>query len=250
MARNEEKAQSMLYRFREVEMAELGLLKKDKRPRLASEVESLPEAERWRSQILREISKKVAKIQDPGLNDYQIRDLNDEINKLIREKGHWEYRIKQLGGPDYRKIAPRMLDSEGREVPGNRGYRYFGRAKELPGVKELFEEEEQEEHKKTRHELYKKVDADYYGYRDEDDGALVSYEAEVEERLYADHLAKMSNIPPTTSKEPTGDIDEILNSAVATSYVSYVPFIPSQKDVEDWMLRRRKQEIIDRYLGE
>lgn len=33
-----------------------------------------------------------------------------------------------------------MLDHEGKEVPGNRGYKYFGAAKELPGVKELFEQ--------------------------------------------------------------------------------------------------------------
>lgn len=26
-----------------------------------------------------------------------------------------------------------MLDHEGKEVPGNRGYKYFGAAKELPG---------------------------------------------------------------------------------------------------------------------
>lgn len=27
-----------------------------------------------------------------------IRDLNDEINRLIRSKGHWEHRIRELGG--------------------------------------------------------------------------------------------------------------------------------------------------------
>jgi len=26
-----------------------------------------------------------------------------------------------------------MLDHEGKEVPGNRGYKYFGAAKDLPG---------------------------------------------------------------------------------------------------------------------
>jgi pre-mRNA-splicing factor ISY1 len=33
------------------------------------------------------------------------------------------------------------LDKEGREAPGSRGYKYFGAAKDLPGVKELFEQE-------------------------------------------------------------------------------------------------------------
>lgn len=39
------------------------------------------------------------------------------------------------------RIGPRMLDHEGKEVPGNRGYKYFGAARDLPGVRELFEKE-------------------------------------------------------------------------------------------------------------
>jgi pre-mRNA-splicing factor ISY1 len=58
-----------------------------------------------------------------GLGEYKIRDLNDEINKLLREKSHWEDRVKELGGIDFKKTAPKMLDNEGKEVPGNRGYK-------------------------------------------------------------------------------------------------------------------------------
>ena len=36
-----------------------------------------------------------------GLGEFRIRDLNDEINKLLREKRHWEDRILELGGTDY-----------------------------------------------------------------------------------------------------------------------------------------------------
>lgn len=68
-----------------------------------------------------------------GLGEFRIRDLNDEINKLMREKRHWEVQIKSLGGPDHARVGPRMLDQDGREVPGNRGYKYFGAAKDLPG---------------------------------------------------------------------------------------------------------------------
>lgn len=53
-----------------------------------------------------------------GLGEHKIRDLNDEINKLIREKGHWEDRIKELGGADYKKYGPKVLDSQGMELPG------------------------------------------------------------------------------------------------------------------------------------
>lgn len=43
-----------------------------------------------------------------GLGEFRIRDLNDEINKLLREKRHWEDRIKDLGGPDY-AVSKNML---------------------------------------------------------------------------------------------------------------------------------------------
>ena len=39
---------------------------------------------------MREIGRKVAEIQNEGLGQFGLRDLNDEINKLIREKSHWE----------------------------------------------------------------------------------------------------------------------------------------------------------------
>ena len=135
-----------------------------------------------------------------GAAHRRLRDLNDEINKLIREKGHWERRIVELGGPDYAKSAPKVTvmpvarvsevchtmscapprnifeqqipcpcaphahccslqipalrafcplqvqDSEGKEIRDGvtgrgGGYRYFGAAKQLPGVRELFEKE-------------------------------------------------------------------------------------------------------------
>ena len=64
-----------------------------------------------------------------GLGEHKIRDLNDEINKLIREKGHWEDRIKELGGADYKKYGPKVLDSQGMELPG----KYCGIIRELIG---------------------------------------------------------------------------------------------------------------------
>ncbi|XP_051249791.1 pre-mRNA-splicing factor ISY1 homolog isoform X27 [Dicentrarchus labrax] len=180
MARNAEKAMTALARFRQAQLEEGKV--KERRPFLASECSELPKAEKWRRQIISEISKKVAQIQNAGLGEFRIRDLNDEINKLLREKGHWEVRIKELGGPDYARVGPKMLDHEGKEVPGNRGYKYFGAARDLPGVRELFEKEPAPALRKTRAELMKEVDAEYYGYRDEDDGVLLPLEMEYEKQ--------------------------------------------------------------------
>lgn len=45
-----------------------------------------------------------------SLSDYQVRDLNDEINKLMGQKYHWEKRIVELGGPDYTVNMTRICD--------------------------------------------------------------------------------------------------------------------------------------------
>ena len=80
MARNSEKAQSMLYRFRETQAAELGLqnrVKGERRPRMASSVTSLRQCEMWRADILKEVSRKVSKIQD-GMSDPSTWPLEED----------------------------------------------------------------------------------------------------------------------------------------------------------------------------
>ncbi|KAG0093239.1 NineTeen Complex (NTC) component [Podila epicladia] len=242
MARNEEKAQSMLYRFREAKNAELGGSRfKERRPYRVSEVNSLVEAEKWRRNVIGDISKKVSKIQDAGLSDFQIRDLNDEINKLMREKYRWEMHIKELGGVDYRVTGPKTLDAQGKEVPGARGYKYFGRAKELPGVKELFQPKAPTLKEKSRAELLRNVDADYYGYRDEEDGTLLEYEQEQEELAMERALEDAEE-----HNESAMDVDD---KEAQSSPVGPL-FVPSQKEVEEYLVKRRKQAILDRYVSE
>ena len=99
MARNEEKAQSMLNRYLQMKKGDAGV--PEKRPYLASLENDLGKAEKWRFQILKEISKKVQEIQVDTLPEYQLRELNDLINKLVREKNHWQRRIIELGGPNH-----------------------------------------------------------------------------------------------------------------------------------------------------
>lgn len=101
MSRNSEKSQSMLYRFREQQAAEAGVITagRTRRPKVVQSVESTQIAEKWRTQVVKEIGQKVIKIQDPTLSEYQIRDLNDEINKLMREKTAWEFRSKSSAAP-------------------------------------------------------------------------------------------------------------------------------------------------------
>jgi pre-mRNA-splicing factor ISY1 len=194
MARNQQKAMLLLNRFYDMQQGKGEFRQKAKRPHLATDCDDVKRAERWRVQVIREISRKVSQIQNPGLGEFRIRDLNDEINKLLREKRHWEERIIELGGTDYIKTGPKMLDYEGKSLPGNRGYKYFGAARDLPGVRELFEQPPPKAARKTRGELAKMVDADYYGYRDEDDGVIVPLEQERETQAIAEAVAEWQKL--------------------------------------------------------
>lgn len=49
-------------------------------------------------------------------------------------------------------------------------------------MRELFEQEPPAPPRKTRGELMKDIDADYYGYRDEDDGLLLPLEEVAEKK--------------------------------------------------------------------
>ncbi|KAG6815617.1 hypothetical protein H0H93_009327, partial [Arthromyces matolae] len=198
IARNEEKAQSMLYRFREAQAAELGLgTRGDRRPRMASACKSLRECERWRGEILREISRKVSKIQDAGLSDYEVRDLNDKINKINQ--------IVALGGANYRRNVA-MLDDDGKEVPGTKGYKYFGRAKDLPGVRELFQSKKSDEEEENQAlPFYKKITnqgPSYFGDLNKNDGNLLSYERAAEEEDWEEAYSNLRETLGLSTEDP------------------------------------------------
>lgn len=275
MARNAEKAMTTLARWRAAQLAEQGKGVQERRPFLASNCHNLRKCEKWRMQVIREIAKKVAQIQNAGLGEFRIRDLNDEINKLLREKGHWEDRIKELGGPDYAKVGPKMLDQEGREVPGNRGYKYFGAAKDLPGVRELFEQEPPPPPRRTRAEIMREIDADYYGYRDDDDGVLMPLEQEQEKVAIAKAVrqwkaqkkgvksAAEGDKATASSAKDEEDIyavepesDEEMDDEPTTEsaeeqarFIAHVP-VPSQKEVEEALVRRKKMELLEKYASD
>jgi len=199
-----------------------------------TEQTSIPTCEKWRGQVVKEISRKVSKIQDPSLSDYQIRDLNDEINKLMREKHMWEVQLRNLGGPNYMRFGPRMYDEDGREVPGARGYKYFGRARELPGVKELFEDlkpkdkPDAREAGRLRAEMRKNVDADYYGYnRDEEDDVLLEYERGKE-------MEAVENVAKSGQGELPRDWSEIPAGWK----------VPDLSEVNEFLVERRKSRLL------
>ncbi|KAK4695411.1 pre-mRNA-splicing factor ISY1, partial [Phenoliferia sp. Uapishka_3] len=196
MARNEEKSMSMLFRFREAQASELGLSgRTDRRPRVASSCKDLRQCERWRGEILRDISRKVSKIQDFGLTDYEVRDLNDEINKLLREKHHWENQIIALGGANYKRAAGKMTDAGGKEVPGARGYKFVLPCPTPPltnlsssSTKTADETAELESYKTLKVDMFSNPPPGYSGDSDELDGLLIASERAAEAEAWEEAL--------------------------------------------------------------
>eukprot|EP00262_Sarcandra_glabra_P014588 TRINITY_DN4292_c0_g1_i4.p1 TRINITY_DN4292_c0_g1~~TRINITY_DN4292_c0_g1_i4.p1 ORF type:complete len:296 (+),score=55.02 TRINITY_DN4292_c0_g1_i4:120-1007(+) len=278
MARNEEKAQSMLNRFITLKNEEKKK-PKERRPFLASECRDLAEADKWRQQIMREIGRKVADIQNEGLGEHRLRDLNDEINKLLREKVHWERRIVELGGPNYTKHGAKITDLDGNIVdvpnPSGRGpgYRYFGAAKKLPGVRELFEKPPELRKRRSRYDIFKRIDASYYGYRDDEDGILEKVEGPAEVEMRSRALAdwkKMEEIKREAKRSVKsgevasavpilfeGEEDVVEEERIEKEkemgkdeeFVVHVP-LPDVKEIERMVVEKKKMELLSKYTSE
>ncbi|XP_058755571.1 uncharacterized protein LOC131628767 [Vicia villosa] len=285
MARNEEKAQSMLNRFITMK-AEEKKKPKERRPFLASECRDLNEADKWRQQIMREIGRKVAEIQNEGLGEHRLRDLNDEINKLIREKVHWERRIVELGGPNYARHSAKMTDLDGNIVdvpnPSGRGpgYRYFGAAKKLPGVRELFEKPPELRKRRTRYDIYKRINVAYYGYRDDEDGILERLEEPAEEAMRdeADEEWRRLDMIKKEARKAvrSGEVAEVSTAAreilheeeedvveeermkeremrrlgeKEREFIVHVP-LPDEKEIEKMVLQKKKTDLLNKYVSD
>jgi len=257
----------MLNRWLAMKEEERGKPKK-KRPYLASLCTDLNDCLKWRQELVSDIGKKVAEIQNASLGEYKIRALNDEINKLFREKGHWERQIKQLGGANYSTIARTLYDSN--VVKMYKGYMYFGAAKDLPGVKELFEEEYIAKEKKTKKEIYQGIDADYYGYGDDEDGLLEAVEGPAEKKARDEAIAAwvanreqeagdLQNAPKSlieVIEDEDAEEEEKAKKEGATASADALSEIrgsewkgPSEEDIEKAVLERKKQALLQQYVS-
>jgi pre-mRNA-splicing factor ISY1 len=198
MARNQEKAMSTLNRWVDQRrVIESGGLVSERVSRFPGECRSVKEGEVARSNVNRRLTSMISQIQNASLGEQKIRDLNDDINKLLRQKYAWEMQIIKLGGPDYRSVGSRLTETEGVEIPGQRGYKYFGAAKDLPDVRELLAvDDDITETRKTRKDLVRHLNSDYYGWYDDQDKDLILAEEEAE-AAYNMHISQGTESDPS-----------------------------------------------------
>jgi pre-mRNA-splicing factor ISY1 len=86
----------------------------------------------------------------------------------------------------------------------------------------------------------KDIDADYYGYRDDDDGILFPLEQKDEEE-YRNVLIKNWERKNKNNKE----MDIVDNNNEVQSSQMH---IPSQTEIQEVLLLHKKQELLDKYV--
>ncbi|MES1905180.1 MAG: NineTeen Complex (NTC) component [Paramarteilia canceri] len=214
--------------------------------------DDLDKAVGFRKDVIQDIAVRVA-----GLGEHKIRDLNDEINNLLREKKFWDRRIVELGGPNVKYVVD-IIANDGLEVPGNKGYKYFGAAKDLPGVRELFTKEHLHfllfqtvfdlsiisappAPKKTKSELQRSVSLHYYGFYDKNE------EKELEK---LEIQQEIKNLTEDQSKHTLKDRDKIKDFVdkrhrdLENEPILKAVDIPDQKRVQQILLDMQKNRLI------
>ena len=241
----------MLYRFREAMLIESGVKRhpKDLKSLNPSTCTSVPIAEQNRRDLLKEVHRKIGRIQDKELEAAVVRTLNDEINEAIERIRVWDERIRELGGLS-RRSQRRIEEFEAAAISSGEtatttsatesllqfeGKYYFGRARELPEVQDFLkhrqdvdkESQELSKLRKQRTEMYAQVDHVYYGLVDPE-----------KERLLQSEEDTFSN----SKEEESESVTEVDLLVLREGQI-----VPTQEKVQEYLLERRKMELLKKY---
>lgn len=238
MSKTDEKGHALLNRFVSMKK-EMFTRNKDKRPASAKTCNNVQECNKWRNQVCKEIASKITEIQNAMIGEIKVRSINDHINLLIQEKDAWEDRIKELGGQDWKKVTP-----DGYDCYKKGDYLYFGRAKDLPGVRETYQKIRPSAPTKMNQDLYKNIGWNYYG-----DSFETLHQIEEELKLENKLRAKIQGKPNDDADNDKfrsihlgSEFDfQSLSNMVAIS----APNQANQMELEKILLQKRKEQLIN-----
>lgn len=125
-----------------------------------------------------------------------------------------------------------------------------------------------------RYDIYKRIDASYYGYRDDEDGILEKLEGPAEEKMRTAALKEwmeMEEIKKEAKKAvKSGEVVEVgLGSKILfeeeedvveeerrekekekeKEFVVHVP-LPDEKEIERMVLEKKKMELLSKYASD
>ena len=149
----------------------------------------------------------------------------------------------------------------GLSLKGSGGYRYFGAAKDLPGVKELFARHAAKMTKRKRGDIYKYITPDYYGLRDEEDGVILELEEKMarENRRaleecreeYGDLKKRQKLIVRSGTSEAEGGGDSSGDSSDDGGFleggIAAHEAVPSKEVLAQVLLKKKKDALLNRF---
>lgn len=207
MSRNKEKACSTLNRYYEYKLKNCdSYFDPSNRPTCTQSVKLLQVAEACRMAVISEFLAKLSEINNPLLDEGEVRTLNAALQKLNKEKIAWEHHVILLGGTNYLRLGRRL----GVQV---NGHCYYGRARELPEAKE-------NQDSKSFHEAQIRIfEPDYYG---QSHGRIEPPSAEI-------ILLTLNNAIRDPSKA--------YNSGVTNRTTK-------NKDIEKWLVEIKRRQLL------
>ncbi|CAB4254658.1 similar to Saccharomyces cerevisiae YJR050W ISY1 Member of NineTeen Complex (NTC) that contains Prp19p and stabilizes U6 snRNA in catalytic forms of spliceosome containing U2 [Maudiozyma barnettii] len=241
MSRNIDKSNSVLVKYQEQQAADNGGYKdysRYKRPKRVASVSNVKEAIQWRNQLINEFKVLNTRVFDPSLSESDLREVNDQLNTLIQEKKRWDWHINNKLRSSSSKSG---IVSNDRFVIGGKvvlGKRYFGRAIELPEIKDYIAEQKRKQLLSQPKQLVNikkipsindksnnKMKQIYYGQSFSDDDILKrdNFEKQWTPILQRTNDSKINNTPSTHQ---------------------FTSVIPTQLDMEKWLVERRKQDLL------
>lgn len=94
--------------------------------------------------------------------------------------------------------------------------------------------------------MYRNVDADYYGYRDEEDGEILEYEAEREKELIEllkDASYQPSDLPDEMDVDGSETNEESSIHVAISETLAKGAAVPTQQEIEQILVQRRRQQV-------
>ncbi|SMN19373.1 similar to Saccharomyces cerevisiae YJR050W ISY1 Member of NineTeen Complex (NTC) that contains Prp19p and stabilizes U6 snRNA in catalytic forms of spliceosome containing U2 [Maudiozyma saulgeensis] len=242
MSRNIDKSNSVLVKYQEQQAADNGGYKdysRYKRPKRVASVTNIKEAIQWRLQLINEFKVLNTRVFDPSLSEDDLREVNDQLNVLVQEKKRWDWHINNKLRSSSSKIGSNLND---RFVIGGKvvlGKRYFGRAIELPEIKDYIEEQKRKQLLSQPKQLVNAKKIPSINAKSNDEKAQIYYGQSLDEdaKLKLDSFEK--HWTPILQRVSDTKTD---NTPSSTHRIT--SHIPTQHEMENWLVERRKQDLL------
>lgn len=96
---------------------------------------------------------------------------------------------------------------------------------------------------RSRSEINRDIDADYYGYRDEEDAVLLEYEKALEEELIQKLYEAPDDETAVEEKGPKVIEETYEDQRQRDAAIKDGSNVPTQQQVGEYLLKRKKQEV-------